>query len=613
MEQGATDSGAPELAVPPTMCVPKSMAEMGELLEKGVLHNVDSQECAERVDESTVDTFAEVWRAHSFFNAGLNYKPIEGSSGYDELIKLKPRSPSDPNNLMNLPGVRALQGCFEGTPVVIVGAGPSLEKNIQYLEKAQKAGFAILCCDNALKTVMRHTNVVPDLVLFLDAQEEVRKFFEAEADHKAAFRRQAIDTSNIPAVFFVGTHPAVLDAWKSPKKFMFHQHVGGELAERLQITKTMGDLHGYLLPGTCVQSVGVSLAMITKTPAMIFVGIDLAFTATEKQPNGQYYAFRDEPGTINILVADIYGKPVGTMMPFKRSEDWMRWCMRLRACNDECQAKGRYNHNMQLMARFGFGKRRPDNGLVDPMMASEELIYCGRLCDGCPQQKTYVNSTEGGIVGAGLRGRNIGKFTWNERQANIFEDYMCGKDVSGWIEQDADPIEEPVYKYDSDSHSWSMSNETKQDQPWRDWCSIQGRPYENLKQNIEFQRIMEYRQVQLEALEVLDINYAHWNETVAIKLCELRIDQAGDAIAPNVRMWPFKEAIENCQRQPWFKGNDIRRKLANTDRPLKKKKKDRYEFALAKTIGSVGREIEGAYQVGLHAIRGNLKFNQVVS
>ena len=44
------------------------------------------------------------------------------------------------------PGVIALKNKFRDLPCVVVGAGPSLDKNIRFLHRAQNKAI-IICCD----------------------------------------------------------------------------------------------------------------------------------------------------------------------------------------------------------------------------------------------------------------------------------------------------------------------------------------------------------------------------------------------------------------------------------------------------------------------------------
>lgn len=59
-------------------------------------------------------------------------------------------------------------------PVIIVGAGPSLDKNIRQLESAQGRAF-IIACDTALKPLIKE-GIMPDFFVVVDAEKPLELF-----------------------------------------------------------------------------------------------------------------------------------------------------------------------------------------------------------------------------------------------------------------------------------------------------------------------------------------------------------------------------------------------------------------------------------------------------
>jgi len=107
------------------------------------------------------------------------------------------------NGLRNLshlgehPMVTDLKGQFDGVPLIIVGAGPSLSKNIEHLRAAQ--GKAIIICVARALSSLQNAGVWPDFAISLDAY-----------DVKSHFRDIALD--RIPGVILSATsHPNLLD------------------------------------------------------------------------------------------------------------------------------------------------------------------------------------------------------------------------------------------------------------------------------------------------------------------------------------------------------------------------------------------------------------------
>ena len=113
------------------------------------------------------------------------------------------------NAIQKNAGVVALAQKFKEIPAIIVGAGPSLDKNINLLGRAQGHSM-ILASDAALKPLLLQ-GVTPSIVVNLDPQEEVAKFFQG-VSHRGM-------TLIAPSII----HPRVLDLWKGNIVF-FHKH-----------------------------------------------------------------------------------------------------------------------------------------------------------------------------------------------------------------------------------------------------------------------------------------------------------------------------------------------------------------------------------------------------
>ena len=107
---------------------------------------------------------------------------------------------SNRNAIQRNPGVIALKNRFRDIPCIVVGAGPSLDKNIRYLRKACEKAI-ILCCDAALKPLLSH-NIVPNFVVVLDPQEEIARFLSN------------VPQSGITLVVPTIVHPNIIELWQ---------------------------------------------------------------------------------------------------------------------------------------------------------------------------------------------------------------------------------------------------------------------------------------------------------------------------------------------------------------------------------------------------------------
>ncbi len=97
-----------------------------------------------------------------------------------------------------------------GCPVVLAGAGPSLEAGIEHMAELQYKGHFLIACDAALRPLLYH-GIKPDLVVSLDAQALVYRHFVGV---KPGEIQLLCDIVSPPALvrqfrahFFAGGHP----------------------------------------------------------------------------------------------------------------------------------------------------------------------------------------------------------------------------------------------------------------------------------------------------------------------------------------------------------------------------------------------------------------------
>lgn len=74
------------------------------------------------------------------------------------------------------PGITSLKNCFPDTPAIICSAGPSLDKNIQFLKSARER-FFLIAVGTALKPLL-HNGIQPDIVISVDPDEISVKSFD---------------------------------------------------------------------------------------------------------------------------------------------------------------------------------------------------------------------------------------------------------------------------------------------------------------------------------------------------------------------------------------------------------------------------------------------------
>ncbi len=195
-----------------------------------------------------------------------------------------------------------------GYPAVIVSAGPSLDKNIHELKKAEKKAF-IIVVDTALKAALR-AGITPDLTVCVDPRKEII-FFKHE------------EVKNVPAVFEMDVpHEIIKD------------HVGNRFYvgnDELDVPnyyrqKFYGSDYSTLATGGSVANTAFSLAITLGFKTVILIGQDLAFTDgrghTKDAYDDEKKNIMDAQEEMNCEVESIDG---GTVKTEVRMRAYLKW------------------------------------------------------------------------------------------------------------------------------------------------------------------------------------------------------------------------------------------------------------------------------------------------
>lgn len=199
----------------------------------------------------------------------------------------------------------------EDIPVVIVSAGPSLNKNIMDLKKA--VGKAcIIATDTAMKPLL-NAGIVPNLFVIVDGLKPELLF-----QHK--------DISKTPMVTMtaVSTEPM---ACHKGKKFFYC--AGSGLEDK--IVSELGEKEGteqhlpILMTGGSVATSAYALALNMGARTVILVGQDLAMTGNRTHADGTFQEKMDEIDAESgeyFEVESVDGGKVLTRADFKLYLDW---------------------------------------------------------------------------------------------------------------------------------------------------------------------------------------------------------------------------------------------------------------------------------------------------
>ncbi len=178
------------------------------------------------------------------------------------------------NLVANLPAVvgtvpcNAMWGAFAGMPAFIVGAGPSLDTNIEVLREAKKRGLLIAV--NSSASALAAAGIEPDLVVCIESLDLSAKL------SKLPF----ID--DVTRVYSLSSHPKNLAVGTGPLL---------PVIEKLPAFETVSELLGGpgVEVGGSVSTVAFWVAKSLGCSPLVLVGQDLAFTGYGTYARGTSY------------------------------------------------------------------------------------------------------------------------------------------------------------------------------------------------------------------------------------------------------------------------------------------------------------------------------------
>lgn len=168
-------------------------------------------------------------------------------------------------------------------PIILVGAGPSLQKNIKYLKLAKEKGIKILANHHALMYLAREdVNIKPDYVIVLDSGKMWDEYY--------AFDK--MDYSDVPLLADMTCNTEQLKKWKGPVYFFKSSYPDNEIAKFLKMEiERFVPAHEYpsqLEVGGHAGGAALGIAIgILQVNQVIFIGHDYCFAPD----TGKFYPF----------------------------------------------------------------------------------------------------------------------------------------------------------------------------------------------------------------------------------------------------------------------------------------------------------------------------------
>ncbi len=202
-------------------------------------------------------------------------------------------------------------------PAIIISAGPSLDKNIREVKKAEGKAF-IFVVDAALRTVIRE-GIRPDLVCTVDPNAPER-FFET------------VDKQEFLWTASYWTNPSPIK--KYGEKVFYYDHLMAWWDEALQ--KELGEEIPATRPGGSISIEAFQLARYFGFQTIILIGQDLAFTGGQSHTKGIEGILGDNDAYINgryvVQVEGIDGTMLETDYQMKYYKQWFE-----KAIQNECR------------------------------------------------------------------------------------------------------------------------------------------------------------------------------------------------------------------------------------------------------------------------------------
>jgi len=186
--------------------------------------------------------------------------------------------------------INNFKGKFKDKPVVIVSAGPSLEKNIKILKENQDKCI-IITGGRTLGTLLQ-AGIKPDIVCVIDPDVPAYDVM-----------RNSID-STVPLIFSEFTYFGVLEKYKGRKIFLSDIYMKGVTEKFLKYKVD------YVLQGGSVAHVCTGIGVYIGCSPVVFIGQDLAYTNDKSHAAS---AGNTQITNENIIyVDDVYGNKVKT-------------------------------------------------------------------------------------------------------------------------------------------------------------------------------------------------------------------------------------------------------------------------------------------------------------
>ena len=188
-------------------------------------------------------------------------------------------------------------------PAIIVSSGPSLEKNVHYLQDA-KGHALILCVDTAVKYLLNE-NVVPDIIVSEDPKIALSNFDDSRI-------------AGIPVLGSLDMNYQVLEKMKGSKVIF----ASTENTYVQNLYKIANHKINRLRSGGSVSTLSFSLCIYWGFRRIILIGQDLALTGNQMYAGQKEFSVNDVEKEI-LEVEDVNGNKIFTYSDYYSYLKWL--------------------------------------------------------------------------------------------------------------------------------------------------------------------------------------------------------------------------------------------------------------------------------------------------
>lgn len=206
------------------------------------------------------------------------------------------------NREVSFGNIQDLSEKFQGREVIIVAAGPSLDKNMLTLKK-RNPDILILAVGTVLHKLL-DAGIRPDYVIMIDSGRPTYRQIEG------------IERCGVPLIFLSTLYSKILEEYQGEKYLLCQK--GFAPAEELAAQNGWQTVES----GGSVATVALDLMLRLSVKKIIFVGLDLAYTDGVDHAKGTAYRAKVVNGT-RLMVPGVDGSDVETGKNLKIYLHWI--------------------------------------------------------------------------------------------------------------------------------------------------------------------------------------------------------------------------------------------------------------------------------------------------